>query len=120
MKTTLEDSTTEQTGSNPNYESPTGNSELKDAVGRMGKSFEASSAAVSEALDEGRISAERLLRRGRDAANDCLEDATDQVMQKPGTAVALAFGVGVLAGVTFGLIALRVGKNNAAQPRRTS
>jgi ElaB/YqjD/DUF883 family membrane-anchored ribosome-binding protein len=120
MDTTLEDSRTDdRADSTPSDESRTGD-ELKDAAGRMEKSFDASRAAVSEALDEGRTSAERLLRRGRNVAEDCLEDATDHVMRKPGTAVALAFGVGIIAGVAFGLVAREVAKKRAAEPQRTS
>jgi|SRR5271170_2628316 len=114
MNSTLEDSRIdERTDSRPDYETDT-RDEIKAAVERLEKSFDASRAAISETLEEGRISAERLLRRGRDAAESCLDDATYQVKRNPVTAVALAFGAGAIAAALFGLIAPQITKNRRA------
>ena len=114
MKSTLDDSRIdERTEIRPEYEA-LAQDEIKDAVGRLEKSFDASRAAISQTLEEGRISAERLLRRGRDTAEGYLDDATYQVKRNPGTAVALAFGAGAIAGALFGLVAPQVAKKRKA------
>ncbi len=121
MKTTLDDSrTAERADPKADNDEVFNRDEMKAAVERLESSFNASRAAVSEALEEGRISAERLLRRGRNAAEDYLDDATYQVKRNPGTAVALAFGAGAIAGALFGLIAPQVTKKRKAESRRTS
>lgn len=114
MKSTLEDSRiNEKADSRPDYEA-LARDEIKEAVERLEKSFDASRAAISETLEEGRISAERLLRRGRDAAESCLDDASYQVKRNPGTAVALAFGAGAIAAALFGLVVPQIIKKRGA------
>ena len=114
MKSTLDDSRIdERTDTGPDYEE-LARDETKDAVERLEKSFDASRAAISQTLEEGRISAERLLRRSRDTAESYLDDATYQVKRNPGTAVALAFGAGAIAGALFGLVAPQVAKKRKA------
>jgi hypothetical protein len=84
--------------------------EVKDAAERVEKSFNASKAAVSDTLAEGKASAGQLLNRGMDAAESCLDDVTYEIRRSPRAAVAMAFGAGAIAGALFGLMAPRSGK----------
>jgi ElaB/YqjD/DUF883 family membrane-anchored ribosome-binding protein len=76
---------------------------LDKASGYLADSAEQASraaATVSEALDDGTRAARHVVRRGRDAATDALQDAARQIRRKP---IATAVGV-FAAGVTVGLI----------------
>jgi len=84
--------------------------EIEDAVKRAERSFNASKAVLTDTLEDGRIAAERLLKRGRAAAEDYLDEAAYQVRHNPKASLAVAFGVGALAGVMFGLFAQTGGK----------
>jgi ElaB/YqjD/DUF883 family membrane-anchored ribosome-binding protein len=53
---------------------------------------------VSEAVDEGIHSASQVLRHGRRAAEDAVEELKHTVKQRPFEAVGLAFAAGILAG----------------------
>lgn len=69
---------------------------------RVVRSFAASKAAVSEALEDGRESVERLLKRTRNSMDDLLEDASHGIKRFPLRSVAVAFGVGAVVGLVVG------------------
>ncbi len=112
MKTTLEDSKTdERREANPDSDPALIRDEINEALKRMEKSLDASKAALSDTLEEGKFSAERLVRLGRDVAEGYIDNATHQLRRNPQAAVAMAFGVGAIAGVLFGLLTLRGGRS---------
>jgi hypothetical protein len=108
MRTTLEDSSIdERTDAKSDVDAASIREEINEALKRMEKGLNESQAALSETLEEGKISAERILRRGRHVADTYLDDAMHQIKHNPQAAIALAFGVGAVAGVLFGLLAPR-------------
>jgi ElaB/YqjD/DUF883 family membrane-anchored ribosome-binding protein len=120
MRTTLDHTSTAERAVPTADDEVFNRDEIKAAVERLENSFNASKAAVTDALEEGRASAERLLRRGRNAAEDYLDDATYQVKRNPAASVALAFGAGAIAGALFALIAPQVAKKRNSDSRQTS
>jgi hypothetical protein len=105
MNNTLEDSGIDrQREAKPDSDVAMIRDEINQALKRMEKSLDASKAALSDTLEEGKISAERLLNRGRNLAASYIDDATYQVKRNPQAAVALAFGLGAAAVVLFGLL----------------
>jgi ElaB/YqjD/DUF883 family membrane-anchored ribosome-binding protein len=56
-------------------------------------------AAVSEKLDDGKIAAERLLKRGRYAFEDSVEETAHNIKRHPFGSVALAFAAGAALGL---------------------
>ena len=121
MKTTLEDSRIdEQSDPRSDSDPATIRDEITDAVKRVEKKFNASTSAFLDTLEEGRISAERLVRRGRNAAELCLDDATYRMKRNPLAAAALLFGAGAMAGVLFGLVAPHVSRKSASESARNS
>jgi len=118
MKQVLEDTKTEERAE-PISDSDAAflRQEIEDAVKRAERSFNASKAALTDTLEDGRIAAERLLKRGRAAAEDYLDEATYQVKHNPKAVVALAFGVGALVGVIFGLFAQTSGQKDSRADR---
>jgi ElaB/YqjD/DUF883 family membrane-anchored ribosome-binding protein len=91
--------------------------EMKDAMKRVEKILRDSKVALSDAIEEGTISAKRRLRRVRAAADGYLDDATHQVRGNPWAAVGLAFGAGALVG---GLLLLASRGGNKLQAPGTS
>jgi hypothetical protein len=120
MKNTLEDSAVNEQTEGLEYTSVPVRTEINDAVKRVEQHFEASKAAVSDALEEGKSAAKHLLKRGRDAAEDYIDDATYKMKRNPQTVVALAFGAGALAGAVLGVLLPFGVTRLAANSRRTS
>jgi ElaB/YqjD/DUF883 family membrane-anchored ribosome-binding protein len=60
--------------------------------------------------ENGKRKAERLIRKGREAAEDCLDETTHYVKHNPWQSVGIAAGVGVLAGWFCGWTCARVSK----------
>ena len=58
----------------------------------------------------GRTKAQRLIRRGREAGEDCLDDTTHYIKHNPWQSVGIAAGVGVFSGLLFGWTCSRVCK----------
>jgi len=50
----------------------------------------------------GKRKAQRMIRRGREAGEDCLEETTHYVKHHPWQSVGIAAGVGAFVGVLFG------------------
>jgi hypothetical protein len=67
---------------------------VKEAAEQMDKLF--------ETVKEGKRSAERLLRRGRFAVEDSLEEGTHQIKRNPLASVTATFAVGMVAGILVG------------------
>jgi ElaB/YqjD/DUF883 family membrane-anchored ribosome-binding protein len=58
----------------------------------------------------GKRKAQRLIRRGRDAGEDYLDETTHYVKHHPWQSVAIAAGVGVCAGLVWGWTCSRARK----------
>ncbi len=114
MSTTLHDSKIDEREEAQHVSDPALiRKEINEALRRMDKSLAASKTALSDTLEEGRVSAERLVKLGRDVAEDYIDSATYQLKRNPGAVVAVAFGVGAIAGVLFGLLTPRGGRKLA-------
>ena len=66
---------------------------------------------LAEDLAEiGMRKAERMVRHGREAGEDLLDDATHHIKHHPWQAVGIAAGVGAIVGLLFGLTCSRARK----------
>jgi ElaB/YqjD/DUF883 family membrane-anchored ribosome-binding protein len=72
--------------------------DLKDAAKRIEKGLNDSKAAVSAKLEDGRIAAERLLKRSRYAVEDGIEETSHQIKRHPLRFFAIAFAAGAAVG----------------------
>lgn len=54
--------------------------------------------AVSEKLEDGKIAAERLLKRGRYAVEDCMSETAHEIKHHPVSSLAIAFVAGAALG----------------------
>ena len=70
----------------------------KERVQPLAKTADRAKAAVSDKIEDGKMAAERLLKRGRDAVEDSVEDRIHQIRRKPLKAVAVAFTSGMVVG----------------------
>ena len=72
----------------------------KERIQLLTKSVDRAKAAVSDTIEDGKMAAERLLKRGRYAVQDTVEQRVHDIRCKPLKAVALAFtsglGIGIL------------------------
>jgi ElaB/YqjD/DUF883 family membrane-anchored ribosome-binding protein len=77
--------------------------EGKQMNDRVEKIVNTAKAAVEETIEDGKIAAERLMKRGRDvmanAAEDRLNEAARHVKRNPGRSLAIAFAAGTLIGM---------------------
>ena len=81
--------------------------DLKEAAKRFEKGLNDSKAAVSEKLEESRIAAERLLKHGRYAVEDGIEETLHQIKRHPLGSLAIAFA----SGAAFGFLLPHLGHN---------
>jgi ElaB/YqjD/DUF883 family membrane-anchored ribosome-binding protein len=58
---------------------------------------------AEDLVEIGKRKAQRMVRRGRAAGEDYLDDATHHIKHHPWQAVGIAAGVGVIVGLLFGL-----------------
>jgi ElaB/YqjD/DUF883 family membrane-anchored ribosome-binding protein len=70
----------------------------KEKVQLLAKSVDRAKAAVSDTIEDGKMAAERLLKRGRYAVEDTVEQRVHDIRRKPVKAVAVAFGSGMVVG----------------------
>lgn len=63
--------------------------------------------AVSEAVEEGMEATRRAVKRGREAAEDLVEEATHNVKRYPLQSLAITFGVAFWAGALAGWFVAR-------------
>ena len=82
--------------------------EMKKAGKRVEKGLNGWKATVSANLEDGRIAAERLLKRSRYALEDGIEETAHQIKRNPLGSVAVAFA----AGAALALLVPHLGKNN--------
>ena len=80
--------------------------EVREAAERVEKGVNHAKAAVAETLDDGAAAARRLLKRGRYAVEDGLEEAAHNIKQHPFRSLAIGFA----AGAALGLLAPRFGR----------
>jgi ElaB/YqjD/DUF883 family membrane-anchored ribosome-binding protein len=86
--------------------------EINETLKRMEESFKASKAALTDTLEEGKLSVEKLLSQGRDTAEGYVYDARHQIRHNPVSSVAFALGVGAVVGVLLGWLAPRAGQRS--------
>ena len=67
----------------------------KEKVQLLAKSVDRAKAAVSDTIEDGKMAAERLLKRGRYAVEDSVEERIHDIRRKPMKAVAVAFTSGL-------------------------
>jgi ElaB/YqjD/DUF883 family membrane-anchored ribosome-binding protein len=60
--------------------------------------------------EKGKRQAGRLIKKGREAGEDCLDDTTHYIKHNPWQSVGIAAGVGAFAGLLFGWTCARVCK----------
>jgi len=77
----------------------------KEKVQMLSKSVDKARAAVSDTIEDGKMAAERLMKRGRYAVEEAVEQKVHDIRRKPLKAVALAFTSGMAVG--FLLFCLR-------------
>jgi ElaB/YqjD/DUF883 family membrane-anchored ribosome-binding protein len=82
--------------------------EIRDMTDQVEKAVNRAKAAVSEKIEDGRIAAERMLKRSRYAVEDGMDTAVHQVRRNPVSSVLLAFA----AGAMVGLILPHIGRRN--------
>ena len=58
----------------------------------------------------GERKAKRMIRRGREAGEDCLDETTHYIKHNPWQSVGIAAGIGTFAGLLFGWTCSRVCK----------
>jgi ElaB/YqjD/DUF883 family membrane-anchored ribosome-binding protein len=107
--------------------------ELKDAMKRAQRSFNDSKAAITDAVEDStasinqtvedlkpsvaetlsaaKESADHLVNTGREMAEDYLNEAKRHVKRNPAKGMAVAVGLGILAGATLVLLAPQLGKS---------
>jgi ElaB/YqjD/DUF883 family membrane-anchored ribosome-binding protein len=72
--------------------------DVKEAVMKVEKAFHDAKATASARLEDARMRAERLGKRGRYAVEDGIIEATHRIQRHPFHAVAIAFAAGSFCG----------------------
>lgn len=67
--------------------------------------------AVAEAVDNGFVAAKRVVKQGRRAAEDLVDDAEYKVKQHPFSALGVSLGIGIGLGAAVGVLLARNGRN---------
>jgi len=71
----------------------------KEVAKRIEKGMNDVKAAVSEKLEDGKIAAERLLKRGRYAVEDCISETAHEIKHHPVSSIAIALAAGAALGL---------------------
>jgi ElaB/YqjD/DUF883 family membrane-anchored ribosome-binding protein len=82
--------------------------EVRDQLGAEVKRVKE---AVTGAVDSGIVAAKRVVKQGRRAAEDLVDDAEYKVKQHPFSALGISFGIGVGLGAAIGVLLARNGRN---------
>jgi ElaB/YqjD/DUF883 family membrane-anchored ribosome-binding protein len=101
MKSVFAEPTT-KSGVEPNGRSAYG-LDMEDVSKRIEKGVRNAKDAVSETLEDGKIAAERLLKRSRYAVEDGIDETARTVKRNPFSSLAIAFA----AGAAFALLTVR-------------
>lgn len=72
---------------------------VEEAMKQVEKSFHASKMVVSEALEDSKMAANRLVKQGRYAVEDCMAETAHMVKRNPMGAIAVAFAAGAIIGL---------------------
>jgi len=67
-------------------------------VHRLGKSADKAKTAVADTIEDGKMAAERLLKRGRFVVEDNVAESVHRIRRNPVISVALAFTAGLISG----------------------
>ena len=67
-------------------------------VQRLGKSADKARATVADAIEDGKMAAERILKRSRFAIEDAVAESVHGIRRNPAVSVALAFTAGLISG----------------------
>jgi ElaB/YqjD/DUF883 family membrane-anchored ribosome-binding protein len=67
---------------------------VEDALGKVSKI----KSVATDAIEDGLKSANRVIRRGRRAAEDVIEETTHRIKHRPLRAMGMVFAVGILVG----------------------
>ena len=106
MKTAVEEPRAERVHVYSGAGAATCRKEIQEAAERVEKGVNHAKAVVAETLDDGAAAARRLLKRGRYAVEDGLEEAAHAIKQHPFRTLAMGFA----AGAVLGLILPRFGR----------
>ncbi|HXP86770.1 MAG TPA: hypothetical protein VN841_18710 [Bryobacteraceae bacterium] len=68
----------------------------EEAAKRIEKALNDAKTSVSARLEDGKTGAERLLKRGRYAVEDGIDEAAHQIRRHPVSSLAIAFSAGAL------------------------
>jgi ElaB/YqjD/DUF883 family membrane-anchored ribosome-binding protein len=71
----------------------------KEVAKQIEKGVNDAKAAVAEKLEDGKVAAERLLKRGRYAVEDCMTETAHTIKRHPVTSIAIAFAAGAALGL---------------------
>jgi len=69
-----------------------------ETVQRLGKSADKAKAAVGDSIEDGKMAAERFLKRSRFAIEDAVAESVHGIRRNPLISVALAFTAGLISG----------------------
>jgi ElaB/YqjD/DUF883 family membrane-anchored ribosome-binding protein len=81
--------------------------EVGAAVAQMRAGSGRMKEAVADAVEDGISEAKRVVKQGRRAAEDLVDDAEYQVKQHPLSAVGVSFGIGLGLGAVIGMLLAR-------------
>jgi ElaB/YqjD/DUF883 family membrane-anchored ribosome-binding protein len=85
--------------------------DAQEVVKRIEKGVNDAKAAVAEKLEDGKIAAKRLLKRGRYGVEDCIEKTSHDIKRHPFGFVGIAFA----AGAALGFLVPRATKKCSSQ-----
>jgi len=84
--------------------------EVRDQLGAEVKRVKE---AVVDAVDNGLVAAKRVVKQGRRAAEDLVDDAEYRIKQRPFSTLGVTLGVGMGLGAAIGFLLTRNGRNGS-------
>jgi len=75
-----------------------------ESVHRLGRSADKVKMAVVDTIEDGKMAAERLLKRSRFAVEDAVAESVHGIRRNPVISVALAFTAGLISGLLVSYI----------------